>query len=83
MKTTVIRRSGHMKDGEHHSIEVVVELRDADDIVLGRAPTEKEALAAAKSELERFRREQEKLSTPAVIAARQALAKALQEAEEA
>ena len=82
-KTTVIRRSGHMKDGDHVTHEVVVELVDGDDVVLGRAPTEKKAVAAAKAELRRFRNEQKKLSTPAVIAARKALADALREAEEA
>ena len=71
-----------MKDGEHVTHEVVVELVDGDDVVLGRAPTEKKAAAAARAELKRFRAEQKALSTPAVRAARAALAQALQEASQ-
>lgn len=70
-----------MKNGEHTTSEVVVELVDGEDVVLGRAPTEKKAVAAARAELKRFRAEQKALSTPAVIAARKALADALREAQ--
>lgn len=79
---TVIGRRGTMRDGEHHSTEVIVELVDAEDVVIGRGSTEKKAAAAARAELKRFRLEQKALDTPAVRAARAALVAALKEAQE-
>lgn len=78
----VIGRRGHMEKGEHVSDEVVILLEDGEDTAIGRAPTEKKAVAAAKAELKRFRAEQAHLNHPAVIAARQALAEAIQLAKE-
>jgi len=79
---TVIRRSGTMKNGDHETSEVVIQIEDGDDAVLGRGPTEKKAVAAAEAELRRFRAEQALLNTPAVVSARKALVEAMRQAKE-
>lgn len=70
------------ENNQHVSDEVTVRLEDGPDIAIGRGSSEEEALAVANAELARFRAEQNLLNSPAVAAARAALAEAMRLARE-
>ena len=79
----VVGRRGHMGNGVVIDDEVVVKIVDGDVTAIGRGPSEAEAVTAGLDEIARFLEEQKVLNTPAVVAAREALAEAIRMAKEA